>query len=151
MKPILIATCIAIGTMQGAHAQVLKKNAMEGDLWNSRRLIVFNVINLPKDEKKVFMETFAEFDDKLVEINKKMATLIIDYSRNGGRVSEKKANEFIERFFKIQEETHDLTKKYYRIFKKEYGAVVAARFVQTINVILYYHDARYVGRMPLFE
>jgi len=151
MKPILIASCIVIAIAQGAHTQILKKDAMEGDLWNSRTLIVFNVIDLPKDEKKKFMETFAEFDEKLVEINKKMASLIVDYSRNGAKVSEKKANEFVERFFEIQEETLDLTKKYYHTFKKEYGAVVAARFVQTMDVILYYHDARYVGKMPLIE
>jgi hypothetical protein len=151
MKSISIFLFIGFAFATISNAQVIPKSNTQDDLWETRSLVMYKVILLPEKDKKEFMKIFGEYNEKLIPINRNMASLIVDYANNYKRMTDQKADEYVNRLFDVKGDTLDLNKKYYRIFKKNFGATTAARFVQTMNIIQHHHDARHVGKMPLVE
>lgn len=144
MGSIFIFVIAAAAT---SNAQVAESQT--ADLWDTRTVVMYRVIELPQDDKKKFFRVFDEYDEKLIAIDKAKNSLILEYFNNSANLTDEKADDYVERLFDIKEDTLALNKKYYKRIKKEFGAVIGARFLQTMNIVINQHDQQFATRLPL--
>jgi hypothetical protein len=62
-----------------------------------------------------------------------------------------KAKELVNAYFKLDEDTLKLDKKYYKKVEKALGSNTAARFVQVMNQIRLFMQVQVAAQTPLIE
>lgn len=121
------------------------------NVWEIRSQLIYQVIELPPIEKKEFVNIFNDYNIELTKLNDKKRILIYEYYTNYTSMTDEKADDFVKRHFDIKEDILKLNKKYHRTMKSKFGSITAARFLQTMNVIIYQFDSQFVGKLPLIE
>ncbi len=78
-------------------------------------------------------------------------TLIQDYAKNYGSMTEAKAGDLISRAFDLEGRRTALKRQYFEQFKEALGAVAAARFIQVENQLLMVIDLQIASSLPLVQ
>ena len=98
-----------------------------------------------------FWELYNEYNSKLSQTQNQRVALIKNYAQNYESMTDDKADEIMQSYFKYQQDLTKLKKSYYSRFKKILPKVKAARYFQLENKIQAMVDAKLAMEIPLIE
>ena len=98
-----------------------------------------------------FWDLYNEYNSKLSQTQNQRVALIKDYAQNYETMTDDKADEIMQSYFKYQQDITKLKKSYYVRFKKILPKAKAARYFQLENKIQAMVDAELAMQIPLVE
>ena len=98
-----------------------------------------------------FWELYNEYNSKLSQTQNQRVALIKNYAQNYETMTDDKADELMQSYFKYQQDITKLKKSYYSRFKKILPKAKAARYFQLENKIQALVDAELATQIPLID
>jgi len=108
-------------------------------------------MDLTDTEITPFWALYNEYNSKLSQTQNQRVALIKNYAENYETMTDDKADEIMQSYFKYQQEIIKLKKSYYSRFKKILPKAKAARYFQLENKIQTLVDAELAMQIPLIE
>jgi len=152
MKKLILGTLlmffasVAISQTTDDYIEILR-----GVLKTEKKAAIAEVMNLTQQEGEVFWPLYNEFDAKEYVIQTKRVKIIKDFAENYETLTDEKADELMTSYLKYKQELLNLSKTYYKKFKKILPAGKAARFLQAENKIAVLVDFHLSAEIPFVE
>jgi len=152
MKKLILGTImmlfasVAISQTTDDYIEILR-----GVLKTEKKAAIAEVMNLTQQEGEVFWPLYNEFDAKEYVIQTKRVKIIKDFAENYETLTDEKADELMTSYLKYKQELLNLSKTYYKKFKKILPAGKAARFLQAENKIAVLVDFHLSAEIPFVE
>ena len=124
---------------------------MRSVLKTEKKAAIAEVMNLSEQEGEVFWPLYNEYNEKMYSIQTKRVKIIKDYAANYGNMTDEKADELWTAAIKFKQESLNLSKQYYKKFKKILPAAKAARYFQAENKIAALVDYELAAEIPMIE
>jgi len=121
------------------------------DLKTQKKLLVTEAMALTDAQSETFWQIYREYETELTVLGDEKISIIKDYAENFERMTAEKADELMDRAFKLDENNLKLDKKYYKQMSKALGPVTAARFSQVENKIGLLIDMQISSQIPLVQ
>jgi len=121
------------------------------DLKTQKKLLVTEAMALTDAQSETFWPIYREYETELTVLGDEKISIIKDYAENFERMTAEKADELMDRAFKLDENNLKLDKKYYKQMSKALGPVTAARFSQVENKIGLLIDMQISSQIPLVQ
>jgi hypothetical protein len=102
-------------------------------------------------EGEVFWPIYREYEVDRAKLGDRNVALMKDYGMHFDNMDDVKAKELVNAYFKLDEDTLKLDKKYYKKVEKALGSNTAARFVQVMNQIRLFMQVQVAAQTPLIE
>ena len=150
MKILLsLVACLTLGF--GAFAQTADDyiEIAREVLKTEKKAAIAEAMMLDETISAQFWELYNEFNNKLYTVHTKRIGIIKDYANNYGSLTPEKADELMSASINYQQELLNLKKTYYKKFKKAFGPIIAARYMQAENKIEAMVDAELAYEIPL--
>ena len=142
----LIATTSAFSQTGDDYIEVAR------DILNTeKKAAVAEAMMLTEDVSGKFWEMYNEYQAKLYPIHTKRVNLIKDYAASYENMTDEKADELWTAALAYEQEALNLQKSYYKKFKKELGAGIAAKYFQVENKIENLIDAELAMDIPVMD
>ena len=125
---IFVLAMSAFVFAQTSYIEILKS-----DVKTQRRALVTAAMDFSEEEAQKFWPVYKDYEfevDKLIDAE---IGLFKEYAENYDEMSDKKADELVEKMMKIDNDQLSLKKKFYDKFKKALTAKRAAKFLQVDN------------------
>ncbi len=125
---IFVLAMSAFVFAQTSYIEILKS-----DVKTQRRALVTAAMDFSEEEAQKFWPVCKDYEfevDKLIDAE---IGLFKEYAENYNEMSDKKADELVEKMMKIDNDQLSLKKKFYDKFKKALTAKRAAKFLQVDN------------------
>jgi ABC-type histidine transport system ATPase subunit len=120
-------------------------------LKTEKKSAVAEGMNLADAEIVPFWELYNEYNNKLSLTQNQRVALIKEYAANYETMTDDKADDMMQSYFKYQQELLKLKKSYYARFKKILPPGKVARYFQLENKIQALVDAELALQIPLIE
>jgi len=141
------------GASTGEDAQ--KKNLqvyidlLRKDVRQQKAEIMGAVMVLSADDAAKFWPIYSEYDVELTKLNDQRVENIKEYARTYDQMTDKKADELIQKSLAFQKQRAELLAKTYESIKQAVGAVTAARFAQVEHQLLLIIDLQIASSLPV--
>jgi predicted GH43/DUF377 family glycosyl hydrolase len=145
---ITLAAALAVGV---AHADEGYIELLRSDLRADKVMLITATMKLTEEEGTAFWPIYREYDVELSAISDKRVAMIKDYAMNFTTMSDEKASELAERFFKHRENRLKIMKKYHKKIASAVSQIRAAQFIQLENQIAQMIDVQISGEIPLIQ
>ena len=122
---------------------------VRSDLKTKKKLLVTEAMALTDAQSEVFWQVYRDYEAELTKLGDEKISIIKDYAENFESMTADKADELMQRSFKLEEDLLKLDKKYYKKMSKELDPVTAARFAQVENKIGLLIDMQVSSQIPL--
>jgi hypothetical protein len=96
----------------------------------AREAIVKVILQLSEADAAKFWPIYKEYDAERAKLDKAEAELIQDYAKAYETISNEKAEELLNKSFKIDAQRVELAKKYFNKVKAATSATTAAKFIE---------------------
>jgi len=120
-------------------------------LKTEKKAAIAEVMQLSDQEAEIFWPLYNEFNDKMYTVQSKRVKLIKDYAANYATMTDEKADELWTSAMNFRQESLNLTKTYYKKFKKVMPAGKAAKYFQAENKIAALIDYELAAEIPMIE
>jgi hypothetical protein len=124
---------------------------MRSVLKTEKKAAIAEVMTLTDQEAEVFWPLYNEFNEKMYSVQTKRVNIIKDYAANYGNMTDEKADELWTAALNFKQESLNLTKQYYKKFKKILPAAKAAKYFQAENKIAALIDYELAAEIPMIE
>ena len=155
MKKLLLGITVALLTLAltstSTSAQEDLLELMRADLRADKVAILTDAMALREAEGDAFWPIYRDYDNELSRVVDRRIALLKSYADAYPEVSEEKAAEIAATWFKIQEDTTKLLKKYHRKVENAVSAGIAARFIQVENQIGLLLQLQAAAEIPLIH
>lgn len=149
MRIIVLIILMVISSVVFAQDSFIE--LIRSDLQTERIAVVTEAMDLTDDEASIFWPIYRDYQNEYMKLGDEELALIKEYGRSYDQLTEEKANEIVNTFFKQEENRLKLKKKYYNKFNKALSAVTAAKFVQVENQIDMVMDIQIASALPLIK
>jgi len=152
MKKSIIAVLLLF-----AGVQMMSQNTddyleiMRSVLKTEKKAAIAEVMNLSEQEAEVFWPLYNEFNEKMYTVQSKRVKIIKDYAANYSDMTDEKADELWTSAMNFKQESLNLTKQYYKKFKKILPAAKTAKYFQAENKIAALIDYELAAEIPMIE
>lgn len=119
------------------------------DLKTQKKLIVTEAMALNDAQSETFWQIYREYETELTTFGDEKISIIKYYAENFETMTPEKADDLIQRAFKLDENLLKLEKKYYKQMSKALGPVTGARWVQVERKIGLLIDLQISSQIPL--
>ena len=106
---------------------------LRADLQADKTDIIGHTMQLTDAQAKVFWPLYREYANEQQKIGDQRVSLIKDYAKNYDTINDVKADEFMQRATKFDQDNYALRTRFYPQFKKAIGAKQAVKFFQIDN------------------
>ena len=106
---------------------------LSSDVDSKREAIVKVILQLSEADAAKFWPIYKECDAERAKLDKAEAELIQDYAKAYETISNEKADELLNKSFKIDAQRVELKKKYFNKVKVATSATTAAKFIEIEN------------------
>lgn len=120
-------------------------------LKTEKKAAIAEVMQLNEQEAEVFWPLYNEFNEKMYTVQSKRVKIIKDFAANFDNMTDVKADELWTASMNFKQESLNLTKQYYKKFKKILPAGKAAKYFQAENKIAALVDYELAAEIPLVE
>jgi len=129
---LAVILLFGLGILDTAYAQASKDEVqLVQSLWGmQKRDIVVKFMNFSDSESAKFFPLYDAYTEEYKKLGAERINLISDYSNNYSAMTDAKADELSQKFFKNNMDIDKLQQKYYGKIKKELSALRAAQFMQ---------------------
>jgi hypothetical protein len=135
----IVASCILFAP--GMQAQSNDKplvsdteiQLIRSDLQADKHDIIADTMEFTEPESKAFWPVYRNYALDQQKIGDKLVQLIQDYAKQYDNMTDAQAKDMTDRFIKIQEDTLNLKKSYWKKFDKALGPKRTAKFYQVDN------------------
>jgi hypothetical protein len=124
---------------------------LRSDVKTQKAALLTEALQFNEQESAVFWPIYREYDLELNKIGDARVEFIKEFAGNYLSLTDQKAKELADRWFKLQESRMSLMKKYYKKFEKALSPKAAARFTQIENQINLLIDLQIASSMPLVK
>jgi hypothetical protein len=98
-----------------------------------------------------FWPIYKDFETESTKIGDGIQALVKDYVSNYDQMTPELADQLATKLLDIEQQRHDLKKKYYARLKGALDAVTAARFLQVENQLEKLLDLQLAAQLPAME
>jgi hypothetical protein len=98
-----------------------------------------------------FWPIYSEYDTQLTKLNDQRVENIKEYARSYEQMTDKKADELIQKSLTYQEQRVELLTQTDDKVMQTLGAVAAARFAQVEHQLLLIIDLQFASSLPIIE
>jgi len=152
MKKLLFIAMIAIMSLPSWAQSENDYIEMERTvLQTERKAVIADAMMLTDEEALVFWPLYNEFQEKAYKVKTRNVEIILDYAENYETLSDEKADELMQRAFKVKQDMLKLKISYFKRFKKIISPSKAVRFFQVENKIDAMIAAELALEIPLVE
>lgn len=120
-------------------------------LKTEKKAAIAEVMQLNEQESEVFWPLYNEFNEKMYTVQSKRVKIIKDYAASYANMTDEKADELWTASMNFKQESLNLTKQYYKKFKKILPAGKAAKYFQAENKIAALVDYQLAADIPMVE
>jgi len=120
-------------------------------LKTEKKAVIADVMTFTEQESAAFWPLYNEFDAKAYEIQTKRVKIIKDFAENYENMTDEKADQIWVSYMSYKHEFLNLTKQYYKKFKKILPAKKAAKYFQAENKIAVLVDFQLSSEIPFIE
>lgn len=150
-KVILPLILIFLGTQLLAQSTNDYIEVVRSVLKTEKKAVIAETMAFTDAEAKVFWPLYNEFNEKAYIIQSRRIAIIKDFAENYEKMTDEKADELWLSSMKVKQEMMDLTKQYYKKFKKIIPAGKAAKYFQAENKIAALVDFQLADQIPFIE
>ena len=108
-----------------AYVELLKTDANA-----KREAVVTYIMQLSDSDAKVFGPIYREYNDELSKLNAAEAQEIAAYAKNYDKISDKEAEDVVNKSLHLEAERVELKKKYFEKMKSALSPSAAAKFYE---------------------
>ncbi len=120
-------------------------------LKTEKKAAIAEVMELTDEESEAFWPLYNEFNDKMYQVQTKRVKIIQDFAGNYLSMTDEKADELWTSAMNFKQESLNLTKSYYKKFKKILPAAKAAKYFQAENKIAALVDYELAEYIPMLK
>ena len=120
-------------------------------LQTERKAVIADAMMFTDEEALAFWPLYNEFQEKAYKVKTTNVEIILDYAENFESLSDEKADELMQRSFKVKQDMLKLKMSYFKKFKKIVSPSKAVRFFQVENKIDAMIAAELALEIPLVE
>jgi hypothetical protein len=124
---------------------------LRSDLRTQHAAIITQAMQFTEEEAAGFWPVYREYEADLRKLNDEKLLLIKDYLRNYHQMTDEKAKELADRWFKWEKTRANFKKKYFKKFQKALPPITMARFMQVEYRILMLVDLQIASELPLIK
>lgn len=148
MKPVILALLILL-VSTSALAQSQYEELLRQDLRTMKTEVVTEAMALTEAEGKVFWPVYREYETELSKLWDERLELIRDYAAKFDTIDAETADGIATKALDLRDRREKLRRNYYKKFRGEAGAIIAARFMQVDSVLQDLVDLQIAGELPL--
>jgi len=149
---IAATPCRAQDTSAAAATQPNAHDAIEltrADVQNKRKEIVQQVMEFTPQESEKFWPVYRDYQTDAAKLGDQRVALVETYMSNAANMTDKQAEEMLDKWFKLRQGQLDLQKKYVGKFNKVLAPVRVARLYQIENALDAIISANLQANMPV--
>jgi Na+/phosphate symporter len=124
---------------------------LRSDVRTEKVAVITEVMEFTDEESALFWPIYREYELELAKLFDERLANIKDYAAHFENLDDDKADELMNRAYKISDKRAKLHKSYYKKFKKAMGAKRAAKFMQLDHQIDLLIDLQIAANLPLVE
>jgi hypothetical protein len=106
---------------------------LSSDVDSKREMIVKEIMQFSDADASKFWPIYKEYDAERAKLDSAEAALIQEYANAYQTISDEKADELLNKSFKIDAQRVELKKKYFNKLKSAISATTAAKFIEVEN------------------
>ena len=122
---------------------------LRSDIKTEKMAMLTEVMLFDEAESEVFWPVYREYQFELDKLGDAYIAVIKDYADSYDALAPEKAEDLVERSFKIRADRLDLQKDYFKKFSKLITPVRAARWMQFENQVGLLLELQVVSAIPL--
>ena len=122
---------------------------LRSDVKKAKSQVMSEVMQLDAGEAAKFWPIYQEFETELTKTGDSVQALVKDYATNYDSMTPEIADRLANKFLEIEQQRHDLKKKYYARFKGALDAVTATRFLQVETQLEKLIDLQLASHLPV--
>jgi hypothetical protein len=124
---------------------------LRSDVRNARSQVISQVMQFDSSQAAKFWPIYKDFETESTKIGDGIQALVKAYVSNYDQMTPELADTLATKLFDIEQQRHDLKKKYYTRLKGALDAVTAARFLQVENQLEKLLDLQLAAQLPAME
>jgi hypothetical protein len=121
---------------------------LRSDVRKAKSQVISEVMQLDAAQAAKFWPVYQEFETEFTKTGDSVQALVKDYIANYDRMTPDVADRMANKLLDIEQQRHDLKKKYYGRFKGALDAVTATRFLQVENQLEKLIDLQLASQLP---
>jgi hypothetical protein len=122
---------------------------LRSDVRKVKTQVVSEVMQLDAGQAAKFWPIYQEFEAEFTKTGDEVQALVKDYLANYDQMTPQVADRLAAKLLDIEQQRHDLKKKYYPRFKSALDAVTATRFLQVENQLEKLLDLQLAAQLPV--
>jgi hypothetical protein len=145
----LLAALFAFGG--AAHAQNPYFDLLRSDIRAEKEGIVREVMQLNNEESTTFWPVYRNYEHELTQLNDQKLLLIVDYADSYESMTDRMAEDLMQRAFKLQQDRIKLRKQFFDLMKREVSTTTAVKFFQLEHQLGLIVDLQIVSELPFIK
>jgi len=124
---------------------------LRSDIKTNTVAILTEVMELSDAEGEKFWPIYRQYEVDAAKIGDRRVAMLKDYAASFDTMTDAKAKETADAYFKLQDDKLKLSKDYFKKVEKELGSNTAARFTQVMNQINLLIEVQIAASIPLID
>jgi hypothetical protein len=124
---------------------------LRSDVRKAKSQVISEVMQFDSGQAAKFWPIYKDFETESTKIGDGIQALVKDYVSNYDQMTPELADQLATKLLDIEQQRHDLKKKYYARLKGALDAVTAARFLQVENQLEKLLDLQLAAQLPAME
>lgn len=121
------------------------------DVRKAKSQVISEVMQFDSGQAAKFWPIYKDFETESTKIGDSIQALVKDYVTNYDQMTPEVADRMANKLLDVEQQRHDLKKKYYGRLKGALDAVTAARFLQVENQLEKLLDLRLAAQLPTMD
>ena len=121
------------------------------DVRKAKSQVMGQIMQLDADESAKFWPIYKTFETELTAVGDQVVAVIKEYTANYDNMSAAVADQLAQKLLGIEQQRHELKKKYYARMKDALDAITATRFLQVENQLERLIDLQIAAELPVIR
>ena len=122
---------------------------LRSDIQKEKVTLITLNMEFTAEEASLFWPVYKRYEEELTKIGNQRVAMMKDYAQNFETMTDEKAKELTQKWFKTEEQRLQLKKKYFEEIEKVLPPRTAARFIQVENRLNMLLDLQLAAETPL--
>lgn len=121
------------------------------DIQADKTDIISRSMTFTDAQSQAFWPVYREYAHEQASLGDQRVALIKDYAANYDKIDDTQADSYTQRYFKFQDDSLKLKRKYVKRFEKAIGAKQTAKFYQVDNRLDLLTNVQLASLMPMIK
>ena len=124
---------------------------LRSDVLKAKSQVISEVMQFDSGQAAKFWPIYKDFETESIKIGDAIQALVKDYVTNYDQMTPEIADRLATKLLEVEQQRHDLKKKYYARLKGALDAVTATRFLQVENQLEKVLDLQLAAQLPAMD